>query len=156
MRRLLVKSHFVSLSSPYAASSSSSMYTFIEGVNLPSMVRKLSTSRTMISIAPRSTAIKISAQGSVGTNIRCIHGITSSSSSSIHYSLAQGRNNLLVNNNKFKYQNQSIRCMNRNARRPKKANHGKRPCSHARRHAKRGKLKSRAYLEKIFGMWFVK
>lgn len=48
---------------------------------------------------------------------------------------------------------QPIRFMNRNARRPKKANHGKRPCSHARRHAKRGKVKSRAYRERVFGFF---
>jgi len=45
------------------------------------------------------------------------------------------------------------RCMNRNARRPKKANHGKRPVSHARRRQKMKTLKSRAYREKIFGFW---
>eukprot|EP01039_Chlorochromonas_danica_P002922 gene2923-3189_t len=43
--------------------------------------------------------------------------------------------------------------MNRNARRPKKANHGKRPCSHARRRAKRDMIKSVAYRKKIFGFW---
>ena len=45
------------------------------------------------------------------------------------------------------------RCMNRNARRPKKANHGKRPVSHARRREKTKSLKSRAYRKKIFGFW---
>ncbi|TYZ57431.1 hypothetical protein PybrP1_006147 [[Pythium] brassicae (nom. inval.)] len=30
-----------------------------------------------------------------------------------------------------------MRLLNRNARRPKKANHGKRPCSHHRRRLKR-------------------
>jgi hypothetical protein len=30
-----------------------------------------------------------------------------------------------------------MECLNRNARRPKKANHGKRPCSHFRRRQKR-------------------
>ena len=48
---------------------------------------------------------------------------------------------------------QQIRFTNRNSRRPKKANHGRRPCSHARRHAKRGQLKSRGYRTKIFGFW---
>ena len=45
------------------------------------------------------------------------------------------------------------RGMNRNARRPKKANHGKRPVSHARRRQKAKSLKSRAYREKVFGFW---
>ena len=44
--------------------------------------------------------------------------------------------------------------MNRNARRPKKANHGKRPCSHARRREKQKQLKSRGYAKKIFGFWY--
>ncbi len=48
---------------------------------------------------------------------------------------------------------QMIRHMNRNARRPSKANHGKRPCSHARRRAKRGLIKSRAYRTLIFGSY---
>jgi hypothetical protein len=43
--------------------------------------------------------------------------------------------------------------MNRNARRPKKANHGKRPVCNARRREKAKQLKSRAYREKIFGFW---
>jgi len=43
--------------------------------------------------------------------------------------------------------------MNRNARRPKKANHGKRPVSHARRREKAKGLKSRAYRVKVFGFW---
>jgi len=43
--------------------------------------------------------------------------------------------------------------MNRNARWPKKANHGARPNSHARRHAKRKAIKSRAYRKKIFGFY---
>ena len=51
------------------------------------------------------------------------------------------------------FQLQPIRCMNRNARRPKKSNHGKRPCSHARRHEKRRQMKSRGYANKIFGFW---
>jgi hypothetical protein len=33
-----------------------------------------------------------------------------------------------------------VQCMNRNARRPKRANHGKRPCSRYRRRMKRNKL----------------
>eukprot|EP00601_Ochromonadales_sp_CCMP2298_P015961 CAMPEP_0173219858 /NCGR_PEP_ID=MMETSP1142-20121109/1825_1 /TAXON_ID=483371 /ORGANISM="non described non described, Strain CCMP2298" /LENGTH=93 /DNA_ID=CAMNT_0014147677 /DNA_START=161 /DNA_END=442 /DNA_ORIENTATION=- len=48
---------------------------------------------------------------------------------------------------------QITRFLNRNARRPKKANHGKRPVSHARRWEKRGKLTSRSHREKIFGFW---
>jgi len=48
---------------------------------------------------------------------------------------------------------QTVRNMNRNARRPKKANHGKRPVSHARRREKAKRIKSRAYKEKIFGFW---
>lgn len=47
----------------------------------------------------------------------------------------------------------NVRCMNRNARRPKRANHGKRPVSHARRREKAKRIKSRAYKEKIFGFW---
>jgi hypothetical protein len=45
------------------------------------------------------------------------------------------------------------RGMNRNARRPKKANHGKRPVSHARKRQKAKGLKSRLYREKVFGFW---
>ena len=48
---------------------------------------------------------------------------------------------------------QIVRHMNRNARRPKAANHGKRPVCNARRRAKDKMLKSRAYKEKIFGFW---
>ena len=42
----------------------------------------------------------------------------------------------------------------RNRRRPGKANHGKRPVSHARRREKKKQLKSVAYRKKIFGFWF--
>ena len=45
------------------------------------------------------------------------------------------------------------RMMNRNARRPKRANHGKRPVSHARKREKMKSLKSRLYREKVFGFW---
>jgi hypothetical protein len=45
------------------------------------------------------------------------------------------------------------RGMNRNARRPKRANHGKRPVSHARKRAKAKLIKSRLYREKVFGFW---
>ena len=48
---------------------------------------------------------------------------------------------------------QMVRYMNRNARRPKKANHGKRPVCNMRRREKSKQLKSRAYREKIFGFW---
>ena len=48
---------------------------------------------------------------------------------------------------------QQVRCMNRNARRPKRANHGKRPVSHARKREKQKSLKSRLYREKVFGFW---
>ena len=48
---------------------------------------------------------------------------------------------------------QTVRYMNRNARRPKKANHGKRPVCNMRRREKSKQLKSRAYREKIFGFW---
>ena len=47
----------------------------------------------------------------------------------------------------------SVRFLNRNARRPKKPNHGKRPVSHARKREKQKSLKSRLYREKIFGFW---
>ena len=50
---------------------------------------------------------------------------------------------------------QQMRMMNRNARRPKRANHGKRPVSHARRREKKKSLKSRSCREKIFGFWYV-
>lgn len=43
--------------------------------------------------------------------------------------------------------------MNRNARRPKKANHGKRPCNRMRRREKLNRLKSRAHKAKIFGFF---
>ena len=46
-----------------------------------------------------------------------------------------------------------VRLMNRNARRPKRANHGKRPVSHARKREKMKSLKSRLYREKVFGFW---
>ena len=45
------------------------------------------------------------------------------------------------------------RLLNRNARRPKRANHGKRPVSHARKREKMKSLKSRLYREKVFGFW---
>ena len=48
----------------------------------------------------------------------------------------------------------TVRNTNRNARRPKKANHGKRPVSHCRRREKAKQIKSRGYAEKIFGFWF--
>lgn len=48
---------------------------------------------------------------------------------------------------------QSLRGMNRNARRPKSANHGKRPVCNQRRRAKNAQLRSRAYKKKIFGFW---
>ena len=51
------------------------------------------------------------------------------------------------------FQLQNFRFMNRNARRPKRSNHGKRPVSHARRRAKKMTLKSRLWREKIFGFW---
>ena len=46
-----------------------------------------------------------------------------------------------------------VRGLNRNARRPKKANHGKRPVSHARKRAKAKTLKSRLHREKVFGFY---
>lgn len=46
------------------------------------------------------------------------------------------------------------RYMNRNARRPKKANHGKRAVCNARRKARYNKIRSRAHREKIFGYWY--
>jgi len=57
--------------------------------------------------------------------------------------------------NAFKFHNclTITRGLNRNARRPKRANHGKRPVSHARKRAKAKTLKSRLYREKIFGFW---
>mmetsp|Transcript_10537 Transcript_10537/g.16011 ORF Transcript_10537/g.16011 Transcript_10537/m.16011 type:complete len:88 (+) Transcript_10537:88-351(+) len=50
-------------------------------------------------------------------------------------------------------QNTVVRFMNRNARIPKKANHGKRPCSHARRRAKVKRFQSARLKTKIFGQW---
>jgi hypothetical protein len=41
----------------------------------------------------------------------------------------------------------------RNGRLPKKSNHGKRPCCHTRRRAKKKMIKSRGYREKLFGFW---
>jgi len=41
----------------------------------------------------------------------------------------------------------------RNGRIPKKPNHGKRPCCHTRRRAKKLMIKSRGYREKLFGFW---
>ena len=57
--------------------------------------------------------------------------------------------------NAFKFHNclTIARGLNRNARRPKRANHGKRPVSHARKRAKAKTLKSRLYREKVFGFW---
>ncbi|GBG33865.1 Hypothetical Protein FCC1311_100882 [Hondaea fermentalgiana] len=37
---------------------------------------------------------------------------------------------------------ETLQMLNRNARKPKKANHGKRPCSHVRRREKRRKVKT--------------
>mmetsp|Transcript_116399 Transcript_116399/g.228380 ORF Transcript_116399/g.228380 Transcript_116399/m.228380 type:complete len:90 (+) Transcript_116399:49-318(+) len=57
-------------------------------------------------------------------------------------------------NSFFGLQNlQCVRMLNRNARRPKKANHGKRPVSHARRWEKRKMLTTSSMKEKIFGFW---
>ena len=49
----------------------------------------------------------------------------------------------LRNNNHNTMGNLIVRHMNRNARRPKKANHGKRPCSRMRRRLKAQTIKSR-------------
>lgn len=46
-----------------------------------------------------------------------------------------------------------VRNMNRNARRPKKANHGKRPCSHARRREKLKHFSSVRFKKPIFGFF---
>mmetsp|Transcript_33696 Transcript_33696/g.32162 ORF Transcript_33696/g.32162 Transcript_33696/m.32162 type:complete len:95 (+) Transcript_33696:88-372(+) len=54
---------------------------------------------------------------------------------------------------KFLSNFQAVRFMNKNARRPNKANHGKRPVSHCRRRAQKNQLQSRAYKQKIFGFW---
>ena len=42
------------------------------------------------------------------------------------------------------------RHMNRNARRPKKANHGKRPCSHVRRRLNKKMIKTRRKRKPLF------
>ena len=42
------------------------------------------------------------------------------------------------------------RHMNRNARRPKKANHGKRPCSHVRRRLKQKMIRTRRKRKPLF------
>lgn len=47
---------------------------------------------------------------------------------------------------------QVTRAMNRNARRPKKANHGKRPCSRVRRRLKAKMIKSRAHRKPVLGV----
>ena len=60
-------------------------------------------------------------------------------------------NEMMSNHSGFLHS--QIRLMNRNARRPKRANHGKRPVSHARKREKQKSLKSRLYREKVFGFW---
>jgi hypothetical protein len=62
-------------------------------------------------------------------------------------------NKMLVLNSKTPYSMNTVRNMNRNARRPKKANHGKRPVCHARRREKAKSMKSRLYRQKAFGFW---
>ncbi len=52
------------------------------------------------------------------------------------------------------YSDNTVRFMNRNARMPKKANRGKRPCCNTRRKAKREVDKGRAVRQKILGFWF--
>ena len=66
--------------------------------------------------------------------------------------------NLLVNqmpgiSSRFNPNMVICRGLNRNARRPTKSNHGKRPVSHARKREKQKSLKSRLYRKKIFGFW---
>jgi len=45
------------------------------------------------------------------------------------------------------------RNLNRNARLPKKSNHGKRPCSRMRRRLKAKQIKSRAHRQKAYGSY---
>ena len=62
---------------------------------------------------------------------------------------------LLINNAPLAFAPNMIvaRGLNRNARRPTKSNHGKRPVSHARKRAKAKTMKSRLHRVKIFGFW---
>ena len=87
--------------------------------------------------------------------ITTIVGRTYSMSQSLH-TLAFQDNFRAENNRTYNLRGYAltyVRLMNRNARWPKKSNHGKRPCSHARRWAKRKMIKSRAYRKKIFGIY---
>ena len=79
-------------------------------------------------------------------------GATSGSSSAVGGLLARSRMPL-AGGQLSSPTAQLTRGMNRNARRPKKANHGKRPCSRIRRRARAAMIKSRAHRKKIFGSY---
>ena len=107
-----------------------------------------SSSSSSASRLPTSTTLS-TRMNLIGKGNRSFHSITSSTVNQPH-----AVNTLSLSRRRLKSIHLlQIRCMNRNARRPKKANRGKRPCSHARRHAKRGNMKSRGYAVKYFGFW---
>lgn len=88
--------------------------------------------------------------GTMGPSLRV--GSFALSPSNVAVPMAQGAlSEPILNISKFLLT--PVRQMNRNARRPKRANHGKRPVSHARQREKAKQLKSRAYRKKIFGFW---
>ena len=64
--------------------------------------------------------------------------------------LAMKRLNNINTNININYMQITKRHMNRNARRPKKANHGKRPCSHVRRRLKQKMIRTRRKRKPLF------
>ena len=136
-------------------------------IRLRGEVRRMLAARSLASLLSRLPSVRhlsvlMVRPPTVAQYINSSSSSSSGSSSSGSSSSGSGSGRLLLHQQGKTVDTAASRClqcltihrfMNRNARRPKRANHGKRPVSHARRREKAKSLKSRAYREKIFGFW---